>query len=76
MKGEKIEKIQELETKLKDYISDVETISQPTDIFSNDKTTIIVVCSKYDFDYLMKNNKDDEIIVLKANPLCQLVSQK
>jgi len=76
MKGEKIEKIQELETKLKDYIGDVEAISQPTDIFSNDKTTIIVVCSKYDFDYLMKNNKDDEIIILKANPLCQLASQK
>ena len=76
MKGEKIEKVLELETKLKDYIGDVEAISQPTDIFSNDKTTIIVVCSKYDFEYLMKNNKDDEIIILKANPLCQLVSQK
>ena len=76
MKGEKIEKLQELETKLKDYIGDVESISQPTDIFQNDKTTIVVVCSKNDFDYMMKNNKDNEIIILKANPLCQLVSQK
>jgi PHD/YefM family antitoxin component YafN of YafNO toxin-antitoxin module len=76
MKGEKIEKLQELETKLKDYIGDVESISQPTDIFQNDKTTIVVVCSKNDFDYMMKNNKDDELILLKANPLCQLVSQK
>jgi len=76
MKGEKIEKLQELETKLKDYIGDVEAISQPTDIFQNDKTTIVVVCSKNDFDYMMKNNKDNEIIILKANPLCQLVSQK
>tara|TARA_B100001123_G_scaffold173458_1_gene199301 strand:- start:145 stop:906 length:762 start_codon:yes stop_codon:yes gene_type:complete len=76
MKGEKIEKLQELETKLKDYIGDVEAISQPIDIFSNDKTTIVVACSKHDFDYIMKNNKDDELIILKANPLCQLVSKK
>ena len=76
MKGEKIEKLQELETKLKDYIGDVESISQPVDIFQNDKTTIVVVCSKQDFDYITKNNKDDELIILKANPLCQLISQK
>ena len=76
MKGEKIEKLLELETKLKDYIGDVESISQPVDIFQNDKTTIIVVCSKRDFDYIMKNNKDDELIILKANPLCQVISQK
>jgi len=76
MKGEKIEKLQELENKLKDYIGDVEAISQPVDIFQNDKTTIVVVCSKGDFDYMMKNNKDNELIILKANPLCQVVSQK
>ena len=76
MKGEKIEKLQELETKLKDYISDVESISQPVDIFQNDKTTIVVVCSKNDLDYISKNNKNDEFIILKANPLCQIISQK
>ena len=76
MKGEKIEKLQELETKLKDYIGDVEAITQPVNIFQNDKTTIIVACSKHDFDYILKNNKDHEIIILKANPLCQLISQK
>ena len=76
MKGEKIEKLQELETKLKDYIGDVESISQPVDIFQNDKTTIVVVCSKHDFDYIIKNNKDDDLIILKANPLCQLIAQK
>ena len=76
MKGEKIEKLQELETKLKDYIGDVESVSQPIDIFQNDKTTIVVICSKYDFDYMMKNNKDNELIILKANPLFQLIPQK
>ena len=73
MKGDKIEKLQELETKLKDYIGDVEAISQPVDIFQNDKTTIVVACSKHDFDYIIKNNKDNELIILKANPLCQLI---
>ena len=76
MKGEKIEKLQELENKLKDYIGDVEAISHSTDIFQNDKTTIVVVCSKHDSDYIMKNKLDDELIILRANPLCQLVSQK
>jgi hypothetical protein len=76
MKGEKIEKLQELETKLKDYIGDVESVSQPIDIFQNDKTTIVVICSKYDFDYMLKNNKDNELIILKANPLFQLIPQK
>jgi len=76
MKGEKIEKLVELETRLKDYIGDVEAISQPPDIFHNDKTTIVVVCSKQDYDYIIKNNKDDDIIILKANPLCQIISQK
>jgi hypothetical protein len=76
MKGEKIEKLHELETKLKDYIGDVEAINQPIDIFQNEKTTIVVVCSRYDYDYIMKNKKDDELIILKANPLCQLASQK
>ena len=76
MKGEKIEKLQELENKLKDYIGDVESMTQPIDIFQNEKTTIVVACSKHDFEYMEKNNKDDEIIIIKANPLCQLVAQK
>ena len=76
MKGEKIEKLQELETKLKDYIGDVESISQPVDIFQNDKTTIVVVCSQHDYEYMIKNHKDNELIILKANPLCQVISQK
>jgi len=76
MKGEKIEKLHELETKLKDYIGDVEAINQRADILQNDKTTIVVVCSKHDFEYIVKNNKDNDLIILKANPLCQLLSQK
>ena len=72
MKGERHEKLIELETKLKDYIGDVESIETPVDIFSNDKTVIIVACSKSDFDYISKNKKDNDYIIMKANPLCEV----
>ena len=65
MKGEKHEKLSELETKLKDYIGDVESIQAPLDIFSNDKTIIIVACSKSDYDYISKNKKDNDYILKK-----------
>ena len=73
MKGEKHEKLEELITKLKDYIGDVESIESSFDIFQDEKTTIIVACSKSDFDYVSKIKKDQEFIIIKANPLCQVV---
>ena len=76
MKGEKHEKLYELETKLKDYIGDVESSQIPLDIFSNDKTIIIVACSQSDYDYISKNKKDTEYIIIKANPLCEVFPQK
>ena len=76
MKGEKHEKIEELETKLKDYIGDVESIQDPSDIFQNDKKVILVACSQSDYDYISKNKKDAEYIIIKANPLCEVFPQK
>ena len=76
MKGEKHEKLTELETKLKDYIGDVEAIQSPIDIFSNDKTIIIVACSQSDYDYISKNKKDTDYIIIKANPICEVNTQK
>ena len=76
MKGEKHEKLAELETKLKDYIGDVESVQDPSNIFSNDKTLIIVACSESDYQLISKNNKDNDFIVLKANPLCEVSPQK
>jgi hypothetical protein len=72
MKGEKHEKLQELESKLKDYIGDVESIQDPLNIFQNDKKVIIVACSQSDYDSISKNKNDDEFIVIKANPLCEV----
>ena len=76
MKGEKHEKLAELETKLKDYIGDVESVQDPSNIFSNDKTLIIIACSESDYQLISKNNKDNDFIVLKANPLCEVSPQK
>lgn len=74
MRGDKIEMLQNLISRLRDYIGDVETHEGPNlDIFHNDKTTIIVACSKLDFENLKKNKKDAEIIIIKTNPLCEII---
>lgn len=73
MKGDKIEILQTLQTKLQDYINDVECVETPLDYYQNEKTTIVVACSKSDYDYIQKNKKDNEIIIIKANPLCEVM---
>lgn len=73
MRGDKIEMVQSLTAKLKDYIGDVELYdSSNTDIFHSDKTTILVACSISDYENLSKNTKDSEWIIVKANPLCEV----
>jgi len=74
MRGDKIEMLQTLTTKLRDYIGDVESYEDPTlDLFHSDKTTIVVSCSKKDYENMSKNKKDSELIVIKANPLCETI---
>ena len=73
MRGDKIEMLQSLTAKLRDYIGDVEAYEDPNlDLFHTDKTTIIVACSKSDYENISKNKKDSEIILVKANPLCEI----
>jgi hypothetical protein len=74
MRGDKIEMLNSLVTKLRDYIGDVEIHQGPElDIFHSDKTTIIVACSKFDYDKITKNGKDTDVIVIKTNPLCEIL---
>ena len=74
MRGDKIEMLQNLTTKLRDYIGDVEAYEDPNlDLFHNDKTTIVISCSKTDHDNMMKNKKDNDLIVIKANSLCETI---
>ena len=72
MRGDKIEMLQSLITKLRDYIGDVEAYEDPNlDLFHNDKTTILVICSKSDYEHLRKK-KDNDLIIIKGNPLCEI----
>ncbi len=74
MRGDKVDMLNSLVTKLRDYIGDVEIHQGPElDIFHSDKTTIIVACSKFDYDKIMKNGKDSDVIVIKTNPLCEIL---
>jgi hypothetical protein len=74
MRGDKIEMLQNLTSKLRDYIGDVEAYADPNfDLFHNDKTTIIVTCSKTDFENIEKNKQDSNIIIIKTNPLCEII---
>ncbi|MEO9364391.1 MAG: hypothetical protein ABI348_10875 [Nitrososphaera sp.] len=78
MRGDKIDLLSSLETKVRDYIGDVERHQGPTfDLYHTDKTTVVITCSKADFDKVVsKNRQSDDFIVIKANPLCETLVQK
>ena len=72
MRGDKIEMLQTLTLRLRDYIGDVEAYEDPDfNLFHSDKTTIIVACSQSDFNNIEKTKKDSNLIIVKANPLCE-----
>jgi hypothetical protein len=74
MRGDKIEMLQNLTSRLRDYIGDVEAYEDShLDLFHSDKTTIVVACSKLDFENIEKNKKDANLIIVKANPLCETI---
>ncbi len=74
MRGDKIEMLQNLTSRLRDYIGDVEAYEDSNiDLFHSEKTTIVVACSKADFENIEKTKKDNELIMIKANPLCEII---
>lgn len=77
MRGDKIDLLSALETKVKDYIGDVERHQGPTfDLYHTDKTTVVITCSKSDFEKVAsKNRQSDDFIVIKANPLCETLHE-
>ena len=72
MRGDKIEMLNSIASKLRDYIGDVETSSGSVDLFHQDKVTIVIACSSYDYKEIKENLKDDNTFVIKANPLCEI----
>ncbi|MFQ5573529.1 MAG: hypothetical protein ACE5EJ_04705 [Nitrosopumilaceae archaeon] len=74
MRGDKIEMLQNLISRLRDYIGDVEPFDTPNfDLFHSDKTTIVVACSQSDYEGIEKNKKDSDLLLIKANPLCEII---
>jgi len=69
MRGDRLEIISRLESRLKDYVGDVERQDSMFDFYSSEKKLIVVSCSKTDFQRLTENNPNSEIIILKATPL-------
>jgi len=72
MRGDKIEMLNIIAAKLRDYIGDVETSTGSVDLFHHDKTTIVVACSSSDYKEIKESQKDEDIFVIKANPLCEI----
>ena len=72
MRGDKIEMLNIITSKLRDYIGDVETSTGSVDLFHHDKTTIVVACSSSDYKEIKESQKDEDIFVIKANPLCEI----
>tara|TARA_B000000460_G_scaffold87181_1_gene60697 strand:+ start:227 stop:1351 length:1125 start_codon:yes stop_codon:yes gene_type:complete len=72
MRGDKIEMLNSIASKLRDYIGDVETSTGSIDLFHQDKVTIVVACSNDDYKEIKENLKDDNTFVIKANPLCEI----
>ena len=72
MRGDKLEMLNIITAKLRDYIGDVETSTGSVGLFHHDKTTIVVACSSSDYKEIKENQKDEDIFVIKANPLCEI----
>ena len=72
MRGDKIEMLNTIASKLRDYIGDVETSTGSVELFHHDKVTIVVACSNFDYKEIKEKQKGEDIFVIKANPLCEI----
>ena len=68
MRGDRLEIISRLESRLRDYVGDVERHDSRFDYYSSEKKVIMVSCSKADFDKI-QNNPTSEILIIKATPM-------
>jgi hypothetical protein len=74
MRGDRMDLMSSLQTRLKDYIGDVD-ISKGSilDMYPTDKTTVIIACSKKDLMKMgTRGKQNSDHIVVKANPLCEI----
>ena len=72
IRADKIEMLNNLASKLRDYIGDVETAEGSTDVSHTDKITVFVACSRTDYEKIKEVEKEQDIFVIKANTLCEV----
>lgn len=75
MRGDKLELLSTLESKLKDYIGDVERQSSSSlDLYPTEKVRIVIACSRTDYIRITSRSKQNsDFIVMKANPICEII---
>ncbi|MGI0001971.1 MAG: hypothetical protein ACRD42_02715 [Nitrososphaeraceae archaeon] len=75
MRGDKIELMYALESKLKDYIGDVELQYGPRiELYPSDKTMIIIACSRKDLENIkVKSSHVSDSLIVQADPACRVV---
>lgn len=72
MRGDKLHMLEVLENRLRDHITDVESVTDINKSYTNiidEKTLIIIACSRYDYN----NIKTKDSIILKTNPFCEII---
>ena len=72
MRGEKVEMLNNITSKLRDYIGDVETSEGLLDFFHSDKTTVAIACTESDYKNIKEIKQNQDIFLIKANPMFEL----
>ena len=73
MRGDKIEVFERLQERLRDYIRDVDIYDEShLDTFEGTKMIIVVACTRDDYEKIKKGKNDPDVILIKANPMCEL----
>ncbi|ABK78566.1 hypothetical protein CENSYa_1959 [Cenarchaeum symbiosum A] len=74
MRGDKVDMLRDLTSRLRDSIGDVAAYSEPdSDLFHNERIMVVLVCTQADFERIAENRKEKNLILIKANPLCEVV---
>ena len=73
---DKIEILNSITAKLRDYIGDVDTSEGLVNSFHSDKKTIIISCSMNDYTKIVSDKKSEDLIIIKANPLFEIEHKK
>lgn len=79
IRGDKLHMLELLENRLRDYITDVESITSINKSYisiADDKNLIFILCSRNARDSINVSRSMDNIILLKSNPFCELVKNE